>query len=105
MAPGQAAAGRQGLEKSQAGRDRSQHAPALQQPLAGARTRALRPGPMSYLILGANGMLGRALRELLTREGRTFLGLDLPAFDLTNPEHLAAALETKYDAVINCAAY
>jgi dTDP-4-dehydrorhamnose reductase len=60
---------------------------------------------MNYLILGAGGMLGRAVRELLTREGQTFTALDLPEFDLTSPEQVQGALREPYDAVINCAAY
>jgi dTDP-4-dehydrorhamnose reductase len=50
-------------------------------------------------------MLGRAFRELLEGAGHTFTGVDLPAFDLANAEHVAAALEPRCDAVVNCAAY
>jgi len=60
---------------------------------------------MSYLILGARGMLGRALRELFTREERPFVGLDLPEFDMTSGEQVAAALVPGTRAVFNCAAY
>ncbi len=60
---------------------------------------------MSYLILGAKGMLGRALRELFAREGRAFVGLDLPDFDLTDPAQVDAAITGDTVAVLNCAAY
>lgn len=60
---------------------------------------------MSYLILGAKGMLGRALRELFTREGRSFVGLDLPDFDLTDAAQVEAAISADTTAVLNCAAY
>ena len=38
----------------------------------------------SYAIIGAKGMLGRALQEQLTSQGRPFSALDLPEFDMTN---------------------
>jgi dTDP-4-dehydrorhamnose reductase len=58
-----------------------------------------------YLIIGARGMLGRALRELLTARGQAFEGVDLPEFDLTNEAQVRDALEKPYAAVLNCAAY
>jgi len=60
---------------------------------------------MSYVIIGAAGMLGRAFRELLTREGRPFVGLDLPDFDMTQRAQVEAAIQKGASAVINCAAY
>ncbi len=70
---------------------------------------------MSTLILGARGMLGRALTELLTERGQPFTALDLPEFDLSTPEQVEAALAGSsayprpngkpYAAVLNCAAY
>src|SRR4051812_18262602 len=57
------------------------------------------------LILGARGMLGRALRELLTARGETFDGVDLPEFDLTNQAQVEATLQQPYKSVLNCAAY
>jgi dTDP-4-dehydrorhamnose reductase len=50
-------------------------------------------------------MLGRALSELLTREGRSYVALDLPEFDLTKGEQIAASLSSETVAVFNCAAY
>jgi dTDP-4-dehydrorhamnose reductase len=60
---------------------------------------------MSYAILGANGMLGRALRELLTRESRPFVGLDLPDFDMLKQDQVERALDAGTTTVFNCAAY
>jgi dTDP-4-dehydrorhamnose reductase len=60
---------------------------------------------MTMLILGARGMLGRALRELLTASGEEFVGLDLPEFDLGNAAQVNDALSDSYDAVLNCAAF
>ncbi len=58
------------------------------------------------LIVGARGMLGRALRERLTARGESFEGVDLPEFDLTQEAQVEAQLEkTRYRAVLNCAAY
>lgn len=60
---------------------------------------------MSYAIIGANGMLGRALRELFTRESRPFVGLDLPTFDMLQHDQVEQALDASVTAVFNCAAY
>jgi dTDP-4-dehydrorhamnose reductase len=67
---------------------------------------------MTSVIIGARGMLGRALRELLAARGQAYVGVDLPEFDLTDRAQVerlldgpAAARERHYDAVINCAAY
>lgn len=60
---------------------------------------------MSYLVIGAGGMLGRAFRELLTRMDRPFVELDLPSFDVSNAQHIERALEGEATAVLNCAAY
>jgi dTDP-4-dehydrorhamnose reductase len=60
---------------------------------------------MSYLIVGAKGMLARALRELCEREGRAWQGLDLPEFDLTDPAQVDGAVMAGHTAVLNCSAY
>ena len=57
------------------------------------------------LLLGADGMLGRAFAEVLTTQGRAFEALTLPRFDLTRPDSIRDAISTRYSAVINCAAY
>jgi dTDP-4-dehydrorhamnose reductase len=59
----------------------------------------------SYAIIGGKGMLGRALSELLTREGRAYQVLDLPEFDLTKRDQVEALAKSKPVAVLNCAAY
>jgi dTDP-4-dehydrorhamnose reductase len=60
---------------------------------------------MSYLIIGAKGMLARALREHCERLGRQCEGLDLPEFDLTQREQVDNAVKAGHTAVLNCAAY
>ena len=60
---------------------------------------------MSYMILGARGMLGRALRALLDQRGLRYVGLDLPEFDMTDRAQVEAAIPTGTAAVLNCAAY
>jgi dTDP-4-dehydrorhamnose reductase len=58
-----------------------------------------------YAIIGARGMLGRAIGELLTREGRPFQALDLPGFDMTQRGQVEGLVTPGLRAVINCAAY
>jgi dTDP-4-dehydrorhamnose reductase len=60
-------------------------------------------GPV--LVLGAAGMLGRAWRALLDREGVGSRLLDLPEFDITRPEQVAAAVTGDFPLVVNCAAW
>ena len=60
---------------------------------------------MSYMILGARGMLGHALRALLDQRGLRYVGLDLPEFDMTDRAQVEAAIPTGTAAVLNCAAY
>lgn len=60
---------------------------------------------MTYVILGGKGMLGRALRELLTREKREFASYDLPELDITQSAQLESAIAANVTAVFNCAAY
>jgi dTDP-4-dehydrorhamnose reductase len=60
---------------------------------------------MSYLIVGAKGMLARAFRELFERQGRAWQGLDLPEFDLTDAAQVDGAVEAGHTAVLNCSAY
>ncbi len=55
-------------------------------------------------LLGAKGMLGSDLTAEATRRGWSMVGLDLPAFDITNPDHLRRAIPHG-GLVINCAAY
>ncbi len=60
---------------------------------------------MSYAILGGKGMLGRALRELLTHDKRDFGIFDLPELDISNRGQLENVIGPNLKAVINCAAY
>ena len=60
---------------------------------------------MTLLIVGANGMLARALKQACLVQKRAFHGLDLPEFDLTVPEQVEHAVRSDYAAVINCSAF
>lgn len=60
---------------------------------------------MTILIIGANGMLARALRNQLTADGLAHEGLDLPDFDITDAQQVDAAIKPSHTAVINCSAY
>lgn len=63
------------------------------------------PDTAPLLLLGADGMLGRAFSERLTRDGTPFRALTYPAFDLTSDESVAGALATPTSVVINCTAW
>lgn len=55
------------------------------------------------LVVGANGMLGHDLMEVLPGEVR---GIDLPDIDITSPESVQKILYSlKPRVVVNCAAY
>lgn len=60
---------------------------------------------MSYAVIGAAGMLGRAFRELLGADSRAFEAVDLPAFDVTDRAQVETLVQPGLRAVINCAAY
>lgn len=60
---------------------------------------------MSYLVIGANGMLARAFKEAAAARGRALQGVDLPDFDLTRVEQVDALIQPGFDAVINCSAF
>ena len=60
---------------------------------------------MNYVIVGAHGMLGRALVELLAREDRDCVQLDLPDFDVTQRTQVEQVVLDDTTAVLNCAAY
>jgi dTDP-4-dehydrorhamnose reductase len=57
------------------------------------------------LIVGDRGMLGRAFRELLTRQARAYQGVDLPDFDAAEPRQVSDLFAKPWSAVINCAAF
>ncbi|WP_370616482.1 sugar nucleotide-binding protein [Mumia qirimensis] len=57
--------------------------------------------PRRTLILGAYGQLGRALRDVLP----TADAVDLDTFDMTDADAYAGVDWTRYDTVVNAAAY
>ena len=56
------------------------------------------------VVPGGRGMLGHDLCRVLTERGHAVRALDLPEWDLCNPDHVSAALDG-IDTVINCAAF
>ncbi len=63
-------------------------------------------GPARWLVVGAHGMLGHDLMEVLAGAGREVVGMDLPEIDITSPDSVAAALEAVApEMVVNAAAY
>jgi len=59
---------------------------------------------VSYLIVGGNGMLARALRIACERDGRPFRAVDRPGLDICN-EALVESAVNGHSVVFNCAAY
>lgn len=57
------------------------------------------------LILGAAGMLGRAWRELLAREGIEFTATDAAELDICDEAALRRAVDGRFDVIVNCAAW
>lgn len=57
------------------------------------------------LVIGADGMLGRAWMELSAREGIPARGLYWPQFELTDPRSIERDVRGPIRAVICCAAY
>lgn len=57
------------------------------------------------LVVGANGMLGRAFRELFDEREVPYRGVDLGEIDVTDPDSVRAVVTPEYGTVINCAAY
>ncbi len=59
-----------------------------------------------WLVVGANGMLGHDLMEVVAAAGHEVVGLDLPDIDITSPASVTTALEAiRPDVVVNAAAY
>jgi dTDP-4-dehydrorhamnose reductase len=62
--------------------------------------------PKRWLVVGANGMLGHDLMEVIAQAGHDVVGMDLPAIDITSPESVVSVLATaRPDVVVNAAAY
>lgn len=59
-----------------------------------------------WLVVGAHGMLGHDLLEVLGDAGTDVVGLDLPDIDITSRESVSSALAAVGpDVVVNAAAY
>jgi dTDP-4-dehydrorhamnose reductase len=60
----------------------------------------------TWLVTGAGGMLGQAVRARLAEAGERYVALDRAALDLTDADAVRAALEEHRPAVVvNCAAW
>ena len=57
-----------------------------------------------WLVVGAAGMLGTDLVEVLGARGHEVSGVDLPAVDILDPVSCAAVVDG-HEVVVNCAAY
>ena len=63
-------------------------------------------GSARWLVIGAAGMLGHDLVDVVAAAGHEVVGMDLPEVDITSPDSVAAALDTaRPDVVVNAAAY
>jgi dTDP-4-dehydrorhamnose reductase len=60
-------------------------------------------GPV--LLVGPDGMLGSAWRQLLKAQNVAYDEVLYPAFDLTRPSDVQLAVTSKYAFVVNCSAY
>ena len=59
-----------------------------------------------WLVVGANGMLGHDLMEVISESGYDVVGMDLPQIDITSASSVADALDaTEPQVVVNAAAY
>ena len=62
--------------------------------------------PSRWLVVGANGMLGHDLMDVIPRAGHHVVGMDLPEIDITYAGSVADALDSfRPDVVVNAAAY
>lgn len=57
------------------------------------------------LVVGCNGMLGTAWRQLLETRGVDYLAVDYPDIDITDPASIAAVVGKNTRTVINCAGW
>lgn len=61
---------------------------------------------MKILLTGADGQLGQAFIQELTRRGIAYAGTDIKTCDITSADQVAALLDVQRPTVlINCAAY
>ncbi len=61
--------------------------------------------PRTILIVGGNGMLGRAWCELAQRENLSYQAPPRMELDLLNPATINHWVTDRFDAVVNCAAW
>ena len=60
---------------------------------------------MKILLTGCNGQLGRELTRQLTKKGTSFVGYDIPEFDITDKAAMAAIIDRENpDVIVNCGA-
>jgi dTDP-4-dehydrorhamnose reductase len=57
------------------------------------------------LIIGASGMLARAVAELFGREQLRFAAIDVPDIDLTDAASVQRSVGAEFRTVVNCAAF
>lgn len=57
-----------------------------------------------WLVVGAGGMLGRDVVDVLARHGETVAGADRSVIDVVSPQSCRDAV-AGFDVVVNCAAY
>lgn len=61
---------------------------------------------MNILVTGANGQLGRSLREVSSGSADNYIFTDVAELDITDRQAVSDAVEAnKADVIINCAAY
>jgi dTDP-4-dehydrorhamnose reductase len=63
------------------------------------------PGSPDTLLISPDGMLGRAFVELFTKRGLALESVTYPAFDITDADHVARAVHSGIQRVLNCSAY
>ena len=61
---------------------------------------------MRILVTGANGQLGRSIRDAAAGSPNEYIFTDVDAIDITDPEAVSLAVSVNsFDAIVNCAAY
>lgn len=61
---------------------------------------------MRALITGVNGQLGRALAQRALTAGHEIVGVDLPEFDIVDPDVVSSTVaDVGPDVIFNCAAF
>ena len=59
-----------------------------------------------FVVLGAEGMLGRALADELAARGEPHVGVDLPDVDIADPAHVARLIAAESpEVLVNAAAW